>query len=367
MDSVYLFSHDTLQSTARDILLAAGSPSAEATLISEQLIRANLTAHDSHGIIRLHQYMDSLRSGAIKPGRKVEFVRDSGSTAVLKGNRGFGQTIATEAMKIAIARAKEYNLAAVGVTDLHHIGRLADYVVMAAQQNLVALMFTSTGGFSRLVAPFGGNERRMSTNPFAAAFPSDREWPIVMDFASSAYAEGKFKVMRDAGGQMPPNVLLDKDGQPSTNPHDLYGGGAIRPLGGDQGYKGYLLNFLIEVLGGILTDGGHLGKAEQPLFNNSSLMIVLNVAAYRALPDFKRELENLIAYLKQARAADGSGVLYPGEKEQLMERKRRAGGIPLPKATVEGLQFELDHFKLGGNLLALGKETQEAAFSYGAS
>ena len=173
--------------------------------------------------------------------------------------------------------------------------------------------------------------------------------------------------MRDAGGRMPPNVLLDKDGQPSTDPNDLYGGGAIRPLGGDQGYKGYLLNFLIEVLGGILTDGGHLGKEEKPLFNNSSLMIVLNVAVYRALPDFKRELENLIAYLKQVRAAEGGGVLYPGEKEVLMEQKRRASGIPLPKATVEGLQFELDHYKLGGNLLAQGMETQEAVWSYGAS
>jgi uncharacterized oxidoreductase len=180
MESVYLFPADRLQSTARNILLAAGSPPAEAQLISERLIKANLTAHDSHGIIRLHQYMDTLRSGVIKTGRKAEVVRDHGSTAVLKGNRGFGQTIATEAMQVAIAKAKEYNLAAVGVTDLHHIGRLADYVVLAARQDLVALMFTSTGGFSHLVAPFGGNERRMSTNPFAAAFPSGREWPIVM-------------------------------------------------------------------------------------------------------------------------------------------------------------------------------------------
>ncbi len=367
MDRVYLFPPDTLQATARAILSAAGSPTAEAHLISQRLIQANLTAHDSHGIIRLHQYMDTLRSGAIKPGRKAEFVKDNGSTAVLKGNRGFGQTIATEAMQVAIAKATEYNLAAVGVTDLHHIGRLADYVVMAAQQNLVALMWTSGGGFSHLVTPFGGNERRMSTNPFAAAFPSDREWPIVMDFATSAYAEGKFKVMRDAGGQMPPNVLLDKAGRPSTDPNDLYGGGAIRPLGGDQGYKGYLLNFLVEVLAGILTNGGHMGKEEKPLFNNSSLMIVLNVAVYRALPDFKRELENLIAYLKNARAAEGDGVLYPGEKEVRMERKRRATGIPLPQATVEGLQFELEHFKLGGNLLAQGKETQEAVWSYGGS
>jgi uncharacterized oxidoreductase len=367
MESVFLFPPDTLQTAARKILSAAGSPGPEADLISARLVKANLTAHDSHGIIRLHQYMDTLRSGVIKPGRKAEVVRDNGSTAVLKGNRGYGQSIATEAMQVAIAKAKEYNLAAVGVMDLHHIGRLADYVVLAAQQNLVALMFTSGGGFSHLVTPFGGSQRRMSTNPFAAAFPSDREWPIVMDFATSAYAEGKFKVMRDAGGKMPPNVLLDKDGRPSVDPNDLYAGGAIRPLGGDQGYKGYLLNFLIEVVAGILTNGGHMGKEDQPLFNNASLMIVLNVTAFRALPDFKRELENLIAYLKGAREAEGQHVLYPGEKEAQLEQHRRAAGIPLPKATVEGLQFELDHFKLGGNLLSQGQESQEAYSLQGAS
>lgn len=367
MENVYLFAPNILESTARAVLSAAGSPPAEAELVAQRLVKANLTGHDSHGIIRLHQYMDWLRAGTLKPGRHVEVVRDSGSTAVLTGHRGFGQTIATEAMTIAIAKAREHNLAAVGVRDLLHVGRLADYVVLAARQGLVALMFTCTGGFSHLVAPFGGFQRRMSTNPLAAAFPSDRDQPIVMDFASSAYAEGKFKVMRDAGGQMPPHVLLDKDGRPSVNPHDLYAGGAIRPLGGDQGYKGYLLNFLIEVLGGILTEGGHMGKEEKPLFSNSSLMIVLNVTAYRALPDFKRELENLIAYLKGAHSAEGQQVLYPGEKEALMEQRRRAEGIPLPKATVEGLQFELDHFELGGNLLSQGRAAPGAYSLHGAS
>src|SRR5574341_2081035 len=249
MDKVYLFPAAALQEASRNILLAAGSPPAEADLVAGRLVRANLTAHDSHGVIRLHQYMEHMRLGAIKPGQKPDFARDNGSTALMDGNRGFGQTIATAAMQVAIARAREHNVAAIGVTNLHHVGRLADYVVMAARENLIGLMFTSTGGFSHLVTPFGANQRRMSTNPFAAAFPGDRAEPVVMDFASSAYAEGKFKVMRDAQGKMPPQVLLDPEGRPSTDPNDLYAGGAIRPLGGDQGYKGYLLNFLIEVLG----------------------------------------------------------------------------------------------------------------------
>lgn len=364
MDKVYVFPAQALRQTAREVLQAAGSPAEEAELVSTRLLKANLTGHDSHGIIRLHQYMDNLRAGVIKPGQKVEIVKDNGSTAVLTGHRGFGQTIANEAMKIAIQRAKEHNLAAIGVRDLNHVGRLADYVTLAAQQNLIGLMWTSTGGFSHLVAPHGAFQRRMSTNPFAAAFPSDRQDPVVFDFATSAYAEGKFKVMRDAGAQMPPNVLLDKEGRPSTNPHDLYAGGAIRPLGGDQGYKGYLLNFLVEVLGGILTDGGYLGKTEQPLFSNSSLMILINVAVYRALPDFKRELEGLIGYLKGAQSAPGGHVLAPGEKEVRIEQERSAQGIPLAAATVAGIQWELDHFKIPRKLAALGMESQAPVWNF---
>lgn len=360
MDKTYLFPAQVLRDTARDVLRAAGSPQDEAELVSTRLLKANLTGHDSHGIIRLHQYMDMQRGGTLHPGQKIDVVKDNGSTAVLTGHRGFGQTIANEAMKFAIQRAKEHNLAAIGVTDLNHVGRLADYVVMAAQQGMVGMMWTSTGGFSHLVAPYGGFQRRMSTNPFAAAFPSDRATPVVFDFATSAYAEGKFKVARDAGAQMPPNVLLDKDGHPSTNPHDLYAGGAIRPLGGDQGYKGYLLNFLVEVLGGILTSGGFMGRDEKPLFNNSSLMILLNVSVYRSLPDFKQELEALITYLKGAKSAPGERVLAPGEKEAQIEAEREAKGIALPAATVDGLQWELDHFKIPRKLLSLGTESKEA-------
>ena len=362
MDKTYLFPAQTLRETARDVLLAARAPPQEAELVSTRLLKANLTGHDSHGIIRLHQYMDMQRAGTLQPGRKVEFLKDNGSTAVLTGHRGFGQTIANEAMKIAIQRAKEHNLAAIGVTDLNHVGRLSDYVILAAQQNLVGMMWTSTGGFSHLVAPHGAFERRMSTNPFAAAFPSDRPDPVVFDFATSAYAEGKFKVARDAGAAMPPNVLLDKEGRPSTDPNALYAGGAIRPLGGDQGYKGYLLNFLVEVLGGILTGGGHLGREEKPLFNNASLMILLNVAVYRNLPDFKHELEALIGYLKGAQSAPGDHVLAPGEKEAQIEAQRGARGIPLPAATVEGLQWELDHFKIPRALRALGTESPGRAW-----
>ena len=364
MDTVYLFPHERLQQVTHDILIGAGSPTPEAALVAQRLVKSNLTGHDSHGVIRIPRYMDWVRDGTIQPGQQVDFLRDNGSTAVITGHRGYGQVVATEAMKVAIQRAREHMVAAIGVTDLTHIGRLADYVVMAADAGMIGLVFTSTGGFSRLVAPFGGAERRMSTNPMAVAFPSDREYPVVMDFASSAYAEGKFRVFNEAHVPTPPGILLDKEGRPSTDPEDLYQGGAILPLGGDQGYKGYLLNFMMEVLGGLLTGGGFVGKEENPRFNNCSLMVVLNVSAFRELPAFKAELEELIAYLKASRVAEGNEVLYPGEKEARKEAERRAKGVPLAETTVGKLQDEMKRYGVPGELLADGTVAPDAAWKY---
>jgi LDH2 family malate/lactate/ureidoglycolate dehydrogenase len=364
MDTVYLFPYEHLQQVAHDVFRGAGSPEPEAALVAQRLLKSNLTGHDSHGIIRVPRYMDWVREGVIRLGQQVTFLRDNGSTAVLSGQRGFGQVIATEAMQVAVQRAREHMLAAVGVTDLTHIGRLADYATMASAAGMVGMVFTSTGGFSRLVAPFGGAERRMSTNPMAVAFPTDRPDPVVLDFASSAYAEGKFRVFSDAHVPTPPNILIDKEGRPSTDPDDLYAGGAILPLGGEQGYKGYLLNFMMEVLGGLLTGGGFVGKEEKPLFNNCSLMIVLNVTAFRALPDFKAELERLIAYLKSARLAPGGEVLFPGEKEARAEVQRRATGVPLAETTVLKLQAEMERYGVPGALLQAGTVATGAAWKY---
>jgi LDH2 family malate/lactate/ureidoglycolate dehydrogenase len=364
MDPVYLFPHAHLERVAHDILRGAGSPEAEAALVAQRLLKSNLSGHDSHGIIRIPRYMGWVRDGTIRPGQRVDFLRDNGSTAVLTGHRGYGQVVATEAMQVAVQRAREHRLVAVGVTDLTHIGRLADYAVLAAAAGMIGMVFTSTGGFSRLVAPFGGAERRMSTNPMAVAFPSDRAEPIVFDFASSAYAEGKFRVFSEGHVPTPPGILIDAAGAPSTDADDLYGGGAILPLGGEQGYKGYLLNFMMEVLGGLLTGGGFVGKEEKPVFNNCSLLIVLDVTAFRELPAFKAELEGLIAYLKASRAAPGGEVLYPGEKEARSEARRRAEGVPLAETTVRNLQAEMQRYGVAGELLPHGTPAPDASWKY---
>ncbi len=323
--------------------------------MATRLVKADLTGHASHGAIRIPTYMMMLRHDLIRPGATPELMRDNGPTALINGNRCYGQVGAERAMSVAIEKALQHGIAGVGVTNLAHIGRLADYANTASSADCLGLVFTSCGGVSSLVAPFEGLARRMATNPMAISVPSDREYPVVMDMATSVFAEGKLRVMMAAGRSAPEGTLLDKEGKPTTNPADFYAGGALLPLGGAQGYKGYLLNFMVEVLAGLLTGGGYAGGDTKAPFNNCTLMIVIDVRRFRELPLFKSELENMIAFLKDTPVEEGKEVLYPGEKEYRHEQAVLKSGVPLAEQTVEAIQEELDRYEVKIQLADLGK------------
>jgi uncharacterized oxidoreductase len=355
MNDTYYFRPPDLSRTIYELCRASGSPEAEANLVATRLLEADLTGHASHGTIRISQYMGMIRYDHIKPGATPELIRDDGPSALVDGHRCYGQVGAEKAMTVAIQKALEYGVAGVGVTNLAHIGRLADYANSASSANCLALVFTSCGGVAPLVAPFEGLARRMATNPIAVGIPSDREHPVVMDMATSVFAEGKLRVMLFAGREAPERSLLDKEGKPTTDPADFYQGGALLPLGGPQGHKGYLLNFLVEVLAGLLTGGGYAGRDDQAPFNNCTLMIVIDVRRFRELPLFKSELESMIAFLKDTPVEEGKEVLYPGEKEFRHEQATLKSGVPLADRTVEKIQEELDRYEVKIRLADLGQ------------
>lgn len=358
--TTYHIPAEPLQDACRQLFAAAGSPTSEAGRMAEQLVEANLAGHDSHGVIRVTLYLEEVRKGYIQVGQQNSVLRDTGATVLLSGNWGYGQIAATRATEMVIERARQHHVACVGITDLFHVGRLADYAVMCAEAGMIGMVFTSGGGYLGPTAPFGGAERRMGTNPIAMAFPSDREEPVVFDMATSALAEGKFKVARDAGKPMPEGVLLNKAGRPSTDPNDLYEGGAILPLGAAQGYKGYLLNFMVEVMAGILTGGGYMGHHKREGLNNCTTLLVLDVAAFRELTDFKGELNAFIGYLKESSTMPDQEVLAPGEVEARRMAERRREGIPIAEETVKALQAELDRYEVAVQLTALAAEPRPA-------
>jgi uncharacterized oxidoreductase len=310
-------------------------PPEEAAWVAELLVRANLVGHDSHGVIRIPQYAGAIKSGQVQPGAPIEIVRGSLATALVDGHWGLGQVVARRAMELAIQKAKAARISSVGAYHLYHLGRLADYTCMAAEQELVGIMTVNAGGASPVVAPFGGTAGRLGTNPISIAFPTGGPLPFVFDMATSVVPEGKVRVKRNRGEPTPPGWLLDGQGDPTTDPRALYQDprGAILPLGGSVGHKGFGLGMVVEVLSGILARGGYAREGDRP-FSNGTFIIVIDISAFVDPAEFRAEVDDLLRYVKSAPRAPGvEAIFYPGEPELLEQRTREREGIPLEDET----------------------------------
>ena len=208
---------------------------------------------DSHGVIRIPQYVQSIGQGELAPGAPTLVSKDTPTTAIVTGGGNFGQVVAFRALDIALEKARSNNLSCVIAHECYHVGRAGAYPQRAAEQGFVCLAVATWPKIGHHVAPFGGREGRLSTNPVAYAAPTDGD-PILADFATSVLSEGKVRVALHTGRSVPPNSIVDAGGKMTRNPADFYGPprGAILPFGGDVGYKGYALSLLVEILGGTL-------------------------------------------------------------------------------------------------------------------
>ena len=324
---------EILHDTGKAIFQAAGAAEDEAQVVMEHLVGANLAGHDSHGVILIPSYINRIKRGHIVPGAPLEIERESSTTAHLNGNWGFGYVVTTRAMEMAIAKAQAHNVAAITIHLQGHVGRLADYPLMAAKAGMIGMITCDSGRSPKSVVPFGGRAARLGTNPISVAFPSDLEGPIFLDMATSAVAAGKLGVKRNRGEPAPLGWIVDKDGNDTTNVNDFYNGGAILPMGGDQAHKGYVLSFMVETLSGILTSLG-FGIDPQGRHNDGTFISVFNVSAFRPLDEFKRDIEAFVRYLKETPLAAGfTEVLYPGELEHRTAQQRRRDGIFVEEET----------------------------------
>ena len=235
------------------IFQAAGTPKMTADLVGQSLVSANLAGHDSHGVIRIMQYLRQIDADEIRPLARPEVERETAVMALLNGHRCFGQLAAKTAIETGISKARGDAVAAIGLKHSGHVGRLGEWVELAAEEGLIALAYANGGRSGGLVAPFGGAERRMGTNPVAAAIPLQDRPSLLLDFATSAVAEGKVRVAMNGGKPIPEGLVLDKHGRPTRNPADLYDDGMLLPA---AGHKGYSLALLTDLLGGVLTGAG---------------------------------------------------------------------------------------------------------------
>ena len=334
-----------LQATITRILLAAGSLEPEAQAVAANLVMANLSGHDSHGVGMVPRYVEAVLEGGLLPNTSAKVVMDAGSLLTLDGQRGYGQIVGVQAMEMAIPRALAQGSCIVTLANAHHLGRIGHLAEMATAQGLVALHFVNV--MSRpVVAPWGGSDGRFGTNPCCIGIPlastSDEgstRSDFILDFATSRVAQGKMRVAHNKGEQVAPGLLIDASGQPTTDPgvvvvpqaQGLFG--ALMPFGE---HKGFGLAVACELLGGALSGGGtwHHGNTNARSVFNSMLTVLINPAKLGTQESFHRES---LAYINSLRASPPTpgfeGVLIAGEPEARARAERSRNGIVLDAGT----------------------------------
>ncbi|MGJ5180648.1 malate/lactate/ureidoglycolate dehydrogenase [Bradyrhizobium oligotrophicum] len=332
---------DNLIDFVADVFAHADSSPEEARRIATYLTTANLTGHDSHGVIRVPVYIRWKKMGSIVPNQTAEIVVDTPSLVVVDGKFGYGQTVTPQAVKIGIDRCKKSGLAALALRNSGHLGRVGDWAEMAAAEGLVSIHFVTAAG-SLLVAPYGGVEKRFSTAPYCVGIPRQGQDPIVLDFATSIVAEGKVLVASRGGKKLPKGALIDADGSLSEDPSVLYGPyemegtrdhtkgtGAIRAFGE---HKGSGLAFICELLGGALTGTGATSANRR--FANGMLAIYIDPKVVDPANFFDGEITRYTDFIRQTKPVSGvDQVLVPGDPERKTRAERTANGVPLPDDT----------------------------------
>lgn len=318
------------------ILLAGGSEQAEADLVADHLVQANLAGHDSHGIGMLPAYVRHLKAGLVVPNSRVKLVKDEAATLMFDGARGYGRVVAGDAMAAAIARCRQTGVVAMTLANAHHIGRVGAYGELASAAGLVSLHFVNVADHRALVAPFRGTDARFSTNPVCIALPgTDRQPPVLLDMATSAVAMGKIRVARNEGKTVADGLLIDQRGQPTRDPNVMYTepNGALLPFGG---HKGYALAVVTELLAGALSGGPTIqpGNERRGGTVNNMLAVLIDPARLAGLDWFRREIDGFADYVKGSPPADAAApVLLPGDPERLARAERGRTGIAVDATT----------------------------------
>jgi hydroxycarboxylate dehydrogenase B len=329
-----VFQHARLARAIEAIAAAGGSEPAEAKLVAENLVFANLVGHDSHGIGMMPRYVEALLEGGLHPNRKIEVKLDGGSLLALDGGAGYGQSIGLQATRLAIERAKEHGVAIVALGNSHHLGRIGHWAEMAVAEGLVSIHFVNVQSFAR-VAPFAGADRRFGTNPVCIGIPLPDEPPFVLDMATSAVAQGKLRVAHNRRARIPIGWLIDDEGNPTDDPK----WGVVPPLGAMSCFgehKGYGLAVACELLGGALTGGGvtdYDNKTQRRVLNGM-ISIVIDAKRLGTQRSFERDAKSFLHWLRASRPAPGhERVRIAGEPEREYRARREREGIAVDDET----------------------------------
>jgi len=331
--SVPRFKHNALLEFSERLLSSAGVPEGDSQLVAKLLLKADLRGYSGHGISRIPSYVSWIKDGTTNLSKKPKVMREGKATAVIDGNHYIGQVVAHAGMELAIAKAKQHGAGIVCLLRASHVGRLADYVEMAAEQGMIGMGAVSVG--SGNIALYGGMERVTGTNPMAFGIPAKNGQHIILDFATSAMSMGELHKRLSRKEAIPDGVMLDGYGNP-TNDFKAFRGprrGVILPFGG---YKGSGLNLVTEILGGILSGNG-LGrewwdKGDHAV--NGLFLQAFAVEEFQPLDHFLEKVDELVSFIKSTKPAPGfSEILLPGETARRTEAKQLKEGMEIDEAT----------------------------------
>ncbi|MSQ62238.1 MAG: malate/lactate/ureidoglycolate dehydrogenase [Betaproteobacteria bacterium] len=325
---------DSLIKAVEAIVLAGGSNAREAKIVAENLVTANLTGHDSHGVGMIPRYIDSLLEGGLVVNQHPKIMFDGGAMISLDGQAGYGQVIGLEAMDIGIARAQQHGMCVMGLGRAHHLCRIGQWAEQAVAAGLISLHFTNVISRS-IVAPFGGADARFGTNPMTVGIPIPNEPPFILDMATSAVAQGKIRVAHNKREKVSPDWLIDNYGKPTPDPAF----GVIEPFGALRTFglhKGYGLAVVCELLGGALTGGGtwHSDDRSKKRVWNGMLTILIGPKRMGTADAFGTETTAFLESLRRSPVAPGfDKVRIAGEPERETRAKRERDGISVDDNT----------------------------------
>lgn len=319
-----------LRTIVFEIFKQAGASTAVAQRIADSLVESNLVGHDSHGVLRVPEYVERIQAGALQLHGEIKITHETAATALIDCQWNLGQVALPQGMALAIAKARATGIGMVVLGHCDHTGRVGEYVVSAAQQDMIGQLICNGSLPGGIVAPYGGARRALGANPIAWALPVADRLPLFFDFATSAVAHGKLQVAADKGELVPEGWIIDKAGRPTRNPHDQFDDGAILPFGA---HKGYALSVMIELMGGGLSGAGF------PLlpgyrWDQGTVLLAIDIAAFQPVAEFKAQAAAFVTQLKATPCAPGvDEILLPGEVEWRTKAVRERDGIPLPAVT----------------------------------
>lgn len=344
-----VFSFQQLFAFTRNVFEACGMNSNNAKQAAEVLLAADLRGIDSHGVARLSGYVRLYQKGRANFNPQWKVVHETPSTATIDADNGLGLTVAPEAMKLAIQKAKTAGTGWVAIEHSNHFGIAAYHAMMALEEDMIGIAMTNA---SPLVAPTRSKERMLGTNPMCFVFPAGKHKPVVVDLATSTAANGKLEIAQRAQKPVPKGWIMDKNGLDTTDPNALKEGGILMPLGsGDTqaGHKGFGLSAVVDIFSGVLS-GANYGPWVPPFVafldpiqnlpgkGIGHFVGAMRVDAFRKKEDFLSNMDNWINRFKAAEPIDSNQpVIIPGEPEFQHEMERRQNGIPLNEKVVEDL------------------------------